>query len=276
MSGTRRSSCFINIDQAQLYCESLGKGVPLVMLHAGIADSRMWNGEFEFFADTNRAIRYDLRGYGRSEPAPGEFTHLDDLVAVMDAIGVDRPVVLMGCSMSAGLAVDMALAHPERVKALVLVSGGVTGLKSTAPKSPKAAEAERAWEQGDVDGTAEIETQMWFDGVGRAPEKVDQPARQLVLEMNRLALSYESRKLGTRGPNLTPPSAQRLNEIKIPVLIIVGAQDQPYVAEAAEYILKHIPTAQRAVVQNAAHLPNLDHPEIFRDLVKDFLTRAVA
>ncbi len=97
--------------------------------------------------------------------------------------------------------------------------------------------------------------------------------RQLAVEMNRLALSHAARKLGTRLPNLALASANRLAEIKIPVLLIVGAHDEPFTNVAAEHMLKHIPTARRAVMQDAAHLPNMDHPTVFRGLVKDFLKR---
>lgn len=273
MSGTRRSSCLVRVDSAELYAETFGKGAPFLMLHAGIADSRMWNNEFEYFAETHRVIRYDMRGYGRSEPAEGEFTHLLDLLAVLDALNIDEPMVVMGCSIGAQLAVDLALEHPSRVKALILVGGGVTGLEDDGPESPKFAEAEQAWKDGDIQRTAEIETQIWFDGNGRSAQQVDQAMRRLAVEMNTQALSYESRKLGTRLPNLPRPSLSRLSEIKVPVLLILGAQDEASVGNAAAYMLKHVPTARRAVMQDAAHLANLDHPAVFRGLVKDFLRR---
>jgi pimeloyl-ACP methyl ester carboxylesterase len=276
MSASRRSSCFITVDEAQLYCESHGKGSPLIMLHAGVADSRMWNNEFEFFADTHRVIRYDLRGYGRSEPVPGEFSHLRDLVAVMDGMHVDEPAILLGCSIGAQLALDMTLEHPERIKALILVGGGVTGMEYNGPESPMFSQAEQAWKDGDIDLTAELETQIWFDGANRSAQQVDQAMRRLALEMNRMALGYESRKLGTRLPNLTSPSAARLDEIKTPVLVLVGAQDQPDISVAADHLLQRIPSARRAVIQDAAHLPNMDHPAVFRGLVRDFIARLEA
>jgi pimeloyl-ACP methyl ester carboxylesterase len=273
LTGTRRSSCLVKVDNAELYAETYGKGAPFVMIHAGVADSRMWANEFEYFADSHRVVRYDLRGYGRSEPVDGDYSHLRDLVAVMAALNVDEPAVLMGCSIGAQLAMDMALEHSNRVRALILVGGGVSGLESDGPESPVFAEAEQAWKDGDIERTAELETQIWFDGNGRAAQQVDQSMRRLALEMNRLALSYEARKLGTRLPNLTTPSVHRLSEIKIPVLVIVGAQDQPDIHAAADYMLKYIPGARRAVMQDAAHLPNMDHPTVFRGLVKDFLRR---
>ena len=200
MSATRRSSCLIKVDNAELYAETFGKGDPLVMIHAGVADSRQWNNEFEFFAARYRVIRYDMRGYGRSEPAEGEFSHLRDLLAVLDGLNVDEPAVLMGCSIGANLAMDMALEQPARVRALILVGGGVSGLEYNGTESPKVNEAEQAWKDGDIERTAELETQIWFDGEGRSAQQVDQSMRRLAVEMNRLALSHAARKLGTRLP----------------------------------------------------------------------------
>lgn len=276
MTGTRRSSCLVKIGNAELYGETYGKGTPFVMLHAGVADSRQWDNEFEYFADTNRVIRYDLRGYGRSDPAEGEYSHLHDLIAVLDDLDVKEPAVIMGCSMGGQLAVDLALERPERVKGLVLVGAGVTGLEYQVPESPKHAEAEQAWKDGDIERTAEIETQIWFDGDGRSAQQVDQAMRRLALEMNKLALSHESRKLGTQLPNTNTPACKRLSQIKVPVLIIVGAHDEPFVKVAADYMLKHLPNARRAVIHDAAHLANMDHPTVFRGLVKDFLARLPA
>jgi pimeloyl-ACP methyl ester carboxylesterase len=276
MTGTRRSSCLVKVGNAELYGETYGKGAPFIMLHAGVADSRQWNNEFEFFSETHRVIRYDMRGYGRSEPVEGEFTHLRDLVAVLDYLEVQEPAVIMGCSMGAQLAVDLALEHPARVKALVLLGAGVTGLEYNVPELPKHAEAEQAWKDGDIERTAEIETQIWFDGTARAAQQVDQGMRRLAFEMDKQALSFEARKLGTPLPNTSTPACKRLSQIKVPALIIVGAQDEPFVNAASDYMLKHMPNARRAVMQDAAHLANMDHPTVFRGLVKDFLSRLPA
>ncbi|HKU53401.1 MAG TPA: alpha/beta hydrolase, partial [Nitrospira sp.] len=92
-------SGFVPVDNARLYYETAGQGVPLVMIHAGVADSRQWNNEFAFFAPNYRVVRYDMRGYGKSEPVDGEFNPLDDLVTILNTLGIHEPVVIMGCSM---------------------------------------------------------------------------------------------------------------------------------------------------------------------------------
>ncbi len=116
-----KSSGFVSNGHARLYYEVAGEGPAFVMIHAGIADSRQWNNEFTHFANNYRVLRYDMRGYGRSEPAEGEFSHMGDLMALLDHLQIREPLVMMGCSMGGGLAMDFALTHPLRVKALIMV-----------------------------------------------------------------------------------------------------------------------------------------------------------
>src|SRR5215211_2406228 len=219
MSTLETKSGFVNIDKAQLYYETAGQGVPFVMIHAGVADSRQWNNEFAYFAQNYQVVRYDLRGYGKSEPVDGEFSHMGDLVAVLDALGLKKPAVLMGCSMGGGLAMDFALTHPSRVRTLIMVGSGPSGLELDVPAPAKFAEVEKAFEAGDLDRVAELETQIWFDGTDRTPEQVNQSMRKLLFEMDRIALAHEARGLGKRLPNTPAPAFDRLGELAIPVLL---------------------------------------------------------
>lgn len=264
-------SGFVNSGNAQLYYETAGEGVPFVMIHAGVADSRQWNNEFAFFARNYQAVRYDMRGYGKSEPADGEFSHMDDLIAVLNALGLHEPIVIMGCSMGGGLATDFTLTHPSRVRALIMVGSGPSGLELDVPRSAKFAEAEKAFEAGDLDLVCEIETQIWFDGTGRTPEQVNQSMRKLLYEMNRQALAHEVKQLGKRLPNTQTPAFDRLSDLKMPVLIIVGDHDTPYILAAADYMVERMPSAQKVIIEDAAHLPNMDHPEKFQTIVTKFL-----
>ena len=264
-------SGFANIDNAKIYYETAGKGMPLVMIHAGVADSRQWNNEFTDFAQSYQVIRYDMRGYGKSEPVDGEFSHLSELVSLLDALEIHGPVVLMGCSMGGGLAMDFALTHPSRAKALIMVDAGPSGLKLDVATPSKFADAEKAFEAGDLDLVAEIETQIWFDGMDRTPEQVNQAMRKLLFEMNRIALSHEVKQLGKRLPNTQTPAFDRLEDLDIPVLVIIGAHDTPYILAAADYMTEKLPSARKVIIEDAAHLPNMDQPHEFHGIVKDFL-----
>jgi pimeloyl-ACP methyl ester carboxylesterase len=264
-------SGFINVGQAQIYYESAGQGTPFVMIHAGVADSRQWNNEFEYFAKGYQVIRYDMRGYGKSEPVEGEFSLMSDLEAVLAALNINEPAIIMGCSMGGGLAMDFALTHPSQVKALIMVGSGPSGLELDLPDPTKFADVEKAYDAGDLDLAAELEIQIWFDGMDRTPGEVDQEMRKLAYEMNRNALDHEAKGLGKRMPNTESPAFDRLTDLNVPVLVIVGAHDTPYILAASEYMIEKIPKVKKAVIKVGAHLPNMDQPDEFQKIVGSFL-----
>jgi pimeloyl-ACP methyl ester carboxylesterase len=265
------NSGFAPINNARLYYETAGQGQPFVMIHAGVADSRQWNNEFAHFAGRYRVIRFDMRGFGQSEPVPGEFTLLNDLTAFLDYLSVDQPAILMGCSMGGGLAMNYALTRPPAVKALIMVDSAPVGLNLDLPEPPIFAEIEQAFKAGDLDRAAELDTHLWFDGLGRTPAQVDAAMRRLVSEMDRNDLAHEAEQTGKRLPDSPSPAFERLNEIHVPVLIIVGEHDLPYMFAAADFMTDKIPSARKVIMRDAAHLPNLDHPGEFQRIVTEFL-----
>jgi len=259
------------INNAHIYYETTGEGMPLVMIHAGVADNRQWNNEFAYFSQSYQVIRYDIRSYGKSEPVDGEFNHMSDLIALLDHLQLHEPAVLMGCSMGGGLCLDFALTQPSRVRALIMVDSGPSGLDLNLPMPAKFAEAEKAFDAGNLDLVAEIETQIWFDGIDRKPEQVNQAMRKLLYEMDRAALAHETRQLGKRLPNTQTLAFDRLAKLDIPVLIIVGTHDTPYTLAAADFMKDNIRNSRKVMIEDAAHLPNMDQPEKFKDIVKTFL-----
>ena len=271
---SKPESGFIRIDNANLYYELAGQGQPLVLIHAGVADSRQWDHEFADFSRDFRVLRYDLRGYGKSLPVEGEFSHIEDLTALLDKLGINQPLVLIGCSMGGGMAMDFALAHPSKMKALVMLGSAPSGLALDVHGHPKMEAAEQAYNSGDLDLLAELETQIWFDGMGRTPQQVNQEMRSLAKEMDRLALAHEARGLGKRLPDAHTKAAERLDELEIPVLLIVGEHDVPYVHAAADYMVEHVehvPSARKVIIDDAAHLANMDQPVQFQSAVRSFL-----
>jgi pimeloyl-ACP methyl ester carboxylesterase len=273
-----RESGFAPINDARIYYETAyeaaGDGEPFVMIHAGVADCRQWNNEFDYFAARYRVVRFDMRGYGKSEPVAGDFSHLRDLTALLAYLHIDEPVVLMGCSMGGGIAMDFALTNPSRARALIMVGSGPSGLALDVPplEPDRFSEAQAALEAGDLDRVTEIQTQIWFDGIGRTPSQVNQEMRKLAYAMGRIAVVNEAKKLGKRLPDAEVPAAQRLDELRVPVLTIVGEHDLPYLLAASDYMAQHIPSARKVLMRDAAHLPNMDHPDEFGRIVDRFLS----
>lgn len=265
-------SGYVKNGAARIYYEVAGAGTPpLVFMHAGVCDRRQWDNEFAHFARDHRVLRYDMRGYGKSEPVEGEFRHIDDMRAVLDYVSLEEPLVLIGCSMSGGRAIDFALAHPDRVRGIVMVCSAPSGLRFDFPDPPIEVEAEAAIEAREWDRAAELSTQAFFDGMGRTPQQVNQPMRRLALEMVRLAFTHQATGLGKQLRDAETPAAPRLSELRAPVLVIVGENDIPYIHAAGDHMAKEIPHARKVLMTDAAHMPNMDHPEEFERIVRSFL-----
>ncbi len=267
-------SGFIQSGQAKLWYETAGRGTPMIFLHAGVADSRQWNHEFAVFQGDYQVIRYDLRGFGQSEPVDEAFSHLNDLRVVLKALEIEAPAIFMGCSMGGSLALDFALEHPECVAALVMSGSGPNGLKLDVPR-PKLFDAIKAAdERGDIEQVAELETQLWFDGEGRHPDTIDPDQRAIAFDMNRLALAHEAKGLGRREPDVIIPATDRIDQLRGPLLVVVGAHDIPFIHGAADFLLRKCRHAKHVGVVDTAHLANMDRPEGFEGAVRNFLRSA--
>ena len=269
----KAKSGFADINGARLYYEIAGSGAPLVAIHAGIADCRMWDYEFETFAASHLVMRYDIRGYGKSLPVEGEFNLQDDLTALLAALEIPAPAILMGCSMGGGLAIDFALAQPEKVAALIMVGSGPADLELVVESPDELfAKSEAAFQAGELDSVAELDMRIWFDGTGRKTADVDALARAKAYDMARLVTEHEFKDIGkhVRKPS-QKPAAERLPELTIPVLLVVGENDLPYLRQAAEFMLHQLPNASILHIPNAGHLPNMEHPQLFAAGLSAFL-----
>ena len=267
-------SGFVEVNGAQLYYERAGAGMPLIMLHAGIADCRMWEHEFSSLADSYQTLRYDMRGYGRSLPVAGEFNIQDDLEGLLEALEAPSPLALMGCSMGGALAIDFALAQPDRVAALILVGSDPAGFESDAAwPDDLIARSNAAFEQRNIDEVAELDMQIWFDGVGRSRADVDPAIRAKAFDMARLVTAHELSGIGEhiRKP-VDIPAARRLRELAMPALLVIGENDLPHLKQATDYMAARLPHARKLVLPNAGHLPNMEHPAQFESRLREFLS----
>ena len=258
-----------------IHAETAGEGPALVLVHAGICDSGMWGAQWRTLAGRHRLIRHDMRGFGRSPVPPDAYSHARDLVAVMDAAGIAEAVVV-GASMGGRVALEVAVAHPERVAALVLVGPGLPGHEwSVAVKEYWAAEDE-AIERGDLAAAAEVNVRFWIDGPGRRPEDVD-------LELRRHAYAMQLRALELQVPSylevgdleemLVPDLGERLGEVTQPTLVVIGEADQPDIHAIARRIVASLPETTEGSIPDAAHLPSMERPEAFDLLLEQFLSR---
>lgn len=250
-----------------------GTGPAIVFLHAGVADKRMWRDQMAAFAGRHRVVAYDRRGFGESRYEAETFSHMQDLRAVLDGLGIER-ACLVGCSQGGRFAVDFALAFPQRVDKLVLVAPAIGGAPQPQELPPDIEnlleQAEQAEDQKHFDLVNRIEAHMWLDGP-RAPEgRVQGSARDLFLRMNIIPLKSRSPGKDTAATD----SFKRLKQIAAPTLIIWGDLDFPHLQERCALLGKRIKGAQSALMPGTAHLPNLEQPKAFNALLEAFLKDA--
>jgi len=272
-------SGFADINGAKIYYEVTGTGQPLVFVHAGIADNRLWDDQVPVFSQKYQVIRYDMRGYGKSEPVDLEFSHREDLIALLGFLGIEK-AILVGCSMGGMISMDTTFAAPELVSALVMVCSGPNGLEIDLKDHPYTPIIEAKFEAVEAAEKAkdwalmnEIETQIWFDGRGRTPTDIDPTKRAKALDMNRIAIEHAAKELGSYKKGIGVNAPERLEELTIPLLIIVGALDTPYALAVADVMVERIPNTQKVLIENTAHLPSLERPAEFNAVLSTFLDR---
>jgi 3-oxoadipate enol-lactonase len=261
---------FLDIDGTQLHYEQRGLGTPVVFVHAGIANMAMWDPQFDALADRLRLIRFDLRGWGASPCPAGEYRDVDDMAALLDALGIDQAIVV-GCSFGGSTAIDFALAYPMRALGLLLSGPGMVGNKAEDDQATIDLEnrIREAYEAGDLAAAGELTAQLWVDGQGRAPSVMDQTIRSKALAMigHTYALPDDE---GERQP-VDPPAAGRLREIKVPTWVVVGEYDVPAVAQIADEIVAGVDGSRLVPFAGAAHLPSMEQPGVFNDLLLRFV-----
>lgn len=257
------------INEAHIYYEIAGEGATVVLLHAGIADSRMWEPQIAALAEHYRVIRYDLRGYGQTTAPAMPYSHHEDLRALLDQLGVERAVVI-GCSNGGRVAMNFALSYPERTAGLGMICSTPGGFRFEGEATPLDHEIDAAWEAGDYETTSRLETQLWVVGTRRPSSAVPAAILDLVAEMNLNAINKEVAGVGKES-GILPPAIERLEELALPVLVLVGEYDQPASFQASNVMLGRIAGARTVVIPDAAHLPNIEQPEFFNRILLQFL-----
>ena len=263
---------YIEQVDGRLYYEEAGEGETFVLGHAGFVDSGMWDPQWEAFAQQFRVIRYDMRGFGKSDPAPGPRNRRDDLAQLLQALRVER-AALLGCSMSGTIMLDFALEHPALVSTLVIVSSSPSGYQPEGDPPPELMEMFPAAKQGDTARVSELQMRLWIDGPTRQPNQVNPAVRQRAAAMNRIPVergTFFTADLQPFEP-LDPPAISRLDDVHVPALIMAGALDYPTTIRAADILAEGIPDARKHLFAHSAHLPNMEEPDEFTQVVLGIL-----
>jgi pimeloyl-ACP methyl ester carboxylesterase len=249
-----------------------GGGQTVVLLHEGVADRRGWAEVAGLLAPELTVVAYDRRGYGQTPPGTQPFSHLDDLLAVLDHAGTG-PVWLAGASAGGGLALDAALAAPGRVAGLVVIGTAVSG----APEPELDADTRRldllldkAYAARDAEEINRLETWLWLDGPGQSEGRVSGAARELALEMNAVIIANgETEAEGAAGVDAWP----RLAEITVPVTVACGDLDVPFIVDRCRQLADRLPAARHVVLAGLAHQPYLESASTVAQLIRSAVTR---
>jgi 3-oxoadipate enol-lactonase len=261
------SEGFVALGGVDMYYKERGAGQPIVLVHAGIADGRMWEPQLERLSSRYRVVVPDLRGFGHTPMPQAPFSYVSDLVALCAALGIER-AAFVGASMGGTTVIDLALAESDLVSCFVSIGGDPSGYEMTDAETIAGwATANEAFEQGDLREAARVESEMWFVGQGRSRASVDPTLLRLVVKM--LLKSYEN----PDGEEVAPdqPAAENLSSITQEALLIVGEFDRADMISAAEMLAREIPKASLHCIADTGHLPSLESPDRVSPLIEEFL-----
>lgn len=262
-----------DLGDGQLYYETAGQGVPLVLSHAAFLDCRMFDAVWEPLAEHFRVIRYDMRGFGKSSPVTGPLSRRRDLDRLLTHLDVSQ-AHLVGSSLSGEISLDLALEQPQRFASLTLVGAAPSGFELQGEPPRYMMEMFGAMQTGDIDHANELQVRIWLDGEHREARQVDPALRKKALEMNRIPVSQGTFFIADTQPvdPLDPPAITRLESVKCPTLVIAGALDHPEILRVAEEMVKRIPNARKMIIESSGHVPTYEQPETFVKLMLDFLS----
>jgi 3-oxoadipate enol-lactonase len=260
---TATQSGFADINGGHIYYEVAGAGHPLVLIHGGQMDRRMWDEQFALFSKSYRVIRYDVRGFGKSSASTNVYADENDLAALLKLLHVDKAYIV-GLSLGGRIAIDFALAHPDMTDGIVPVAPGLSGFHFSS--DPSDMDSWRAALAGDWQKV----TDYWLNNDYMKPAmenpKIAPRLRQLAFEN-----AHENLDNPLLEAALNPPAIDRLPEIKTPTLIIVGNRDVQDIHEICGLLYARIPYAREIVIEGSGHIVNMEQPELFNRAVLNFL-----
>lgn len=240
----------------------------MLLLHAGVADRRMWDPVWGGLTSSHDVVRVDLRGYGESSTRPdGPLDAVDDVVLTLRALDVPRCHVV-AASYGAGVAVELALRAPDVVASLLLCAPGGELILEATDQLRTFFRAERAaLEAGDLDAAVEANLVTWVDGPARRPLEVDAGVREAVRMMQRRAFELTADWDDVPEVELEPPALERLGEVTVPTTVLLGGLDVDAIDCAGRHVVQQVAGARLVEWPDVAHLPSMERPDDFVALV---------
>jgi pimeloyl-ACP methyl ester carboxylesterase len=271
----QRATGFAGANGTQIYYEMLGEGHPFVLIHGGYMDRRMWDDQFHAFAEYYRVIRYDVRGFGKSELPQVPYADRQDLYDLLKVLGVEK-TYLLGLSLGGIIVIDFTLEHPTMLDALILVGSPVAGFPRELLYTEEQLEQQRSRWAAFEKARQERNIPALVDALMEDPTLVpssNYPAARQRVRNNLSEYSFAWVLDPAPRQELDPSAYERLSEIHVPTLIMLGAKDDPRLSKDADKLERTILGARRVTIAETHHMPNMEKPEEFNAIVLDFLGR---
>jgi pimeloyl-ACP methyl ester carboxylesterase len=256
-----------DVNGARLYFETAGCGEALVFIHGLGLDTRMWDPQFEIFAKNFLVVRYDLRGFGRSSvPTAESYSPAEDLHALLRYLRIPHAHIL-GLSLGGRYAVNFGLLFPQATKSLILVDSSLDGFDFSPEFLGPFPEIEACAKRGDL----KTANQLWLSHPLFAPAREN---REVAPKLAKIVGDYSGWRWANRDPTRSsyPPAIQCLDQIRVPVLVLVGDRDLTDFRAIADLLAREIPGAMKNVLPGVGHMSNLEGPEQFNRIVFNFLS----
>lgn len=267
---------YFETGDGKLYYEVTGpeNGETVLFNHAAFLSSGMWDTQWQALADNYRLIRYDMMGFGKSDPVTGPRCRRMDLYALLQHLDV-QSAHLVGCSMGGEIILDLALEHPELVRSLTIVNGTPSGFVPQGEPPHYLFEMFSALQAQDVERASELALRIWVDGPKRTPQQVDPAVRQHAAAMNRIPVTQNTFAVADMQPAnpLDPPAITRLAQVTVPTLIVKGLLDHAETLRALDLIAAGIADVNVVEIAQGAHVPNMEQPAQFNQQLRSFLAR---
>ncbi|MEJ7740994.1 MAG: alpha/beta hydrolase [Chitinophagaceae bacterium] len=263
----------IPVGKLKIYYERNGQGDPLLLLHAGLQDHNMWKSQVDVLSRQFEVITIDLPFHGATTGEDTTILASDVIKAVMDSLHLQK-VSLAGLSMGASVVQDFIIAYPAHVHKAILIASGVNGFERDHPVDSVSmkwwGKFQQALEVKDTAAAAAEFTKAWAEGIYRAADSLKAPVSQYVY--NTTLKNLRAHKMaGWPLLKSNPTAFDRLSSIKVPVLVIHGDKDLPYVSKACEYLEQAVPGAKRVLLNDVAHMLNMEKPRELNELIRNFL-----
>jgi pimeloyl-ACP methyl ester carboxylesterase len=246
-----------------------GSGPTLVLLHAGVADRRSWYATADLLSTVGTIVAYDRRGFGETPPSDVAFSHLDDLLAVLDQL-TEQPAWLLGSSMGGLLAVDAAVTYPDRIAGLVLFAPAISGEPEPTDVDPVIDrlfdQLDAAMTSGDLDEANRLDAWVWLDGPTSPEGRVRGQPRELFLEMNHIVLINN---VPEENGASNVDAWRQLEQIKTPITVACGDLDVPFLLDQCRELARRLANAQWRELSGTAHLPYLERPDVVASVIRD-------